>query len=199
VISKRIVYTRHDGGVSVCGPSAEIFRIMQCGGYWDAMPRGFVDRQIFLQTKGGIAPDHAARFARAVAFGGCSEAEVWDIVKDRDCARHGTLHEIQKTEDLPDRWFRNAWRRSRNGGPIGVGLEAARLIQWDRLTFAADEANKVRTRALRPLPPIEIDAYRSPIERANDTDELRRIWPDELARLSPPENAQRGAPHSHHQ
>lgn len=182
-MGRHIVYTRHrDGGVDVCTPTREIFQIMQCGGYWDWMPRGFVDQQVALQIEGGIAPDHAARFAKAVAFGGCSEAEVWDIIKDRDCARLGTLHEMQTTDELPDRWFRNAWYRSRNGGPIGIDLERARLIQWDRLLFASDEANKRRARALRPLPPIEIgDTYRSEIERVSDIDRLRKIWPEELA------------------
>lgn len=178
---RHIVYTRHDGGVDICTPTAEIFRIMQCGGYWDLMPRGFVDAQIERQITAGINPDHARRFALAVAFGGCSEAEVWDIIKDRDCARHGTGHVILDADEIPaDRWFRNAWRQGGNSGRIYVDLEAARLAHWDGLLRLTDEANKRRTRALRPLPPIEIDGLRAPVERASDADELRSIWPEGL-------------------
>ena len=178
---KRIVYTRHsDSGVDVCVPVPEIFRIMQCGGYWDRMPRGFVNRQIDLQIEGGIAPDHARRFAHAVAFGGCSEAEVWDIIKDRDCARHGTLHELIDTSDLPDRWFRDAWRRSPNGGPVVVSLPKARLIQWDKIFLATEEENKNRSRDLYGKKEFKLNklTWQRAIEAARDEDELRRIMPD---------------------
>lgn len=178
---KRIVYTRYsDGGVDVCTPAPEIFRIMQCGGYWDRMPRGFVDRQIELQIEGGVAPDHARRFAHAVAFGGCSEAEVWDIIKDRDCARHGTLHELMDTSELPDRWFRDAWRRSPNGGPVGVNIGIARLIQWQKIYEAVQEENKRRAWNLFGKRPIKLNKleYQAAIKRARDDEELRRIMPD---------------------
>lgn len=180
---KHIVYTRHsDAGVDVCTPTAEIFRIMQCGGYWDLMPRGFVERQIDLQMQSGIAPDHARRFAHAVAFGGCSEAEVWDIIKDRDCARHGTLHELIDTADLPDRWFRDAWSRSANGGPVVVNLEKARNVQWKRICHAVSEENKRRALDLFGLAPIRLRklTYQNAIRNARDDDELKRIWPEGL-------------------
>lgn len=176
---KRIVYTRHsDGGVDVCVPVPEIFRIMQCGGYWDDRPRGFVQRQIDLQIEGGIAPDHARRFAHAVAFGGCSEAEAWDIIKDRDCARHGTLHELIDTSELPDRWFRDAWKRSANGGPVGVDLEKARIIQWQKILAAVSQENKRRELDLFGLAPIKLPklTYQNAIRHARDDEELRRIW-----------------------
>lgn len=155
---------------------------MRHGGFWALMPPWFVDEQVHNQMKAGIREEHAARFAKAIYYGGVSEREAFEIIRDRDCAQHGTLHEVYDAKDIPDRWFRNAWRRSHNGGPIGIALEPARLAHWDRLTDAAEIANKARTRALRPLPPIDIDAFRAPIERARDIDELRRIWPDELHR-----------------
>lgn len=176
---RRIVYTRHsDGGVDVCIPSAEIFRIMQFGGYWDDRPRGFVQTQIERQIEGGIAPDHARRFAHAVAFGGCTEAEVYDIIRDRDCARHGTLHELIDASELPDRWFRDAWRRSPNGGPVGVDLDKARNVQWKRLCFAVNEENKRRALDLFGLAPIKLPklTYQNAIKHARDEDELRKVW-----------------------
>lgn len=182
-----IVYTRHDGGVSLCIPSKNIFDIMQNGGYWDDMPRGFVERQIELQIQAGIAPDHARRFAHAVAFGGCTQSEAWGIIKDRDCARHGTLHELVDASDLPpDRWFRDAWARSQNGGPIGVDLKKAKVIQWQKLADAIALENKKRELDLFGPPPIEIPrlTYQAAIKHARDHEELRQIWVPGLS--SPP-------------
>lgn len=189
---KHIVFNRHNGGVSVCTPSKEVLGQMLHGGFWAGKPKSFIDEQVRRQGLAGIREDHAARFAKAIYYGGVSEREAYEIIRDRDTARLGTLHELQDTEDLPsDRWFRDAWRRSHNGGPIGIALEPARLAHWGRLTDAAEIANKARTRALRPLPPINIDAFRAPIERARDTDELRQIWPDGLPVGIPPAIAAR--------
>lgn len=180
---KHIVFTRHDGGVSVCTPTKEVLGQMLNGGFWADKPRWFVDEQVHRQVKGGIREDHAARFAKAIYYGGVSEREAYEIIRDRDTARLGTLHELHDTEDLPaDRWFREAWRRSRNGGPIGIALEPARLAHWERLVMAAEDENRRRALALRPQAPIALDAYRAPVECAPDTDELRRIWPEGLIR-----------------
>lgn len=175
---KAIIYTRHDGGVSVCTPSPEIFRVMQCGGFWNDRPRGYVQTQIERQIASGINPDHARRFAHAVAFGGCSEAEVWEIIRDRDCSQHGNLHELIGVSDLPDRWFRDAWQRSHNGGPPSVNLEMARPIQWRRIVDAVSRENKRREYDLFGPPPIELNKieYQTAIRRARDDEELRKIW-----------------------
>lgn len=178
---QRIVYTRHDGGVTVNCPAPRIFAEMQRGA-WGHMPRGWVEYQVYMAIKDGRNPDGVKRFALAMVKGGVTEKDCWAIIRDRDTLHKGTLHELQDLADLPDRWFRNAWRRSHNGGPVGIDLERARLIQWERLVETTDEANKRRIRALRPLPPVSIDHLRAPIERASDTDELRRIWPEELPR-----------------
>lgn len=175
---KAIIYTRHEGGVAVCYPTGGALRLMQCGGFWDNQPHGFVSAQIERQIASGIAPDHARRFAHAVAFGGCSEAEAWDIIKDRDCARHGTLHELIDTSELPDRWFRDAWRRSSNGGPVGVDIEKARRVQWHRICAAVADENKKRELDLFGPPPIKLRklTYQNAIRHARDDEELRRIW-----------------------
>jgi hypothetical protein len=184
---KHIVFTRHDGGVSVCTPTREVLGQMLNGGFWADKPRWFVDEQVHRQVKAGIREDHAARFAKAIYYGGVSEREAYEIIRDRDTARLGTLHELHDTQDLPpDRWFRDAWRRSHNGGPIGIALEPARLAHWERLTDAVEIANKRRTLALRALPPIEIEPLRAPVEHARDIDELRRIWPEALPSQTTP-------------
>lgn len=177
-----ILYTRHDGGVTVTYPTREIFRVMQCGGFWNDKPSGYVQTQIERQISSGIDPDHARRFAHAVAFGGCSEAEVWEIIRDRDCGHLGTLHELIDVSELPDRWFRDAWRRSSNGGPPSVDLEKAKPIQWKRLLGAVSQENKRRELDLFGLPPIKLHkvTYQTAIKHARDADELRRVWPEEL-------------------
>ncbi len=181
-LNRAIVYNGFKGGVQVCHPSPQIFAIMSHGGWWDLAPHGFVEAQIERQISSGIDPDHAARFARAVAFGGVTEAETWDIVKDRDCARHGDMHEVQRLDELPDRWFRDAWSRSRNGGPIGVDLEKARPIQWRRLLDAVSQENKRREFDLFGPAPIRLRklTYQNAIKHARDDEELRCIWPKSL-------------------
>lgn len=152
------------------------------GGYWDDRPRGFVEAQIDRQIAAGIAADHARRFANAVAFGGCSEAETWEIIRDRDCVRHGILHELHGVDELPDRWFRNAWYRSSNGGPICINLEKARPIQWQRARAKVAAENKRREESFEPLPLIKPpwETLRGAMRHARDIDELRKVWPEGL-------------------
>lgn len=182
---KAIVFTRpqEEDRASVCRPSRDIFPIMQSGGLWKHAPRGFVQAQIERQIGAGIDPAHAARWAKAVAFGGLTEPEVWELVRDRDCARVGILHELQDDAELPDKWFRDAWARSANGGPIGVDLQKARPLQWQRARYAVAQENKRREESFEPLAQIVVpwETLRSAMRHARDEDELRRVWPEGLA------------------
>ena len=179
---RAIIYTRHDGGISVCHPTREIFQAMQNGGYWNDRPHGFVERQIERQIGSGISQDHARRFAHAVAFGGVTEPEAWEIIRDRDCARHGALHELIDSEELPDRWFRDAWSRSANGGPVSVNLTKAKPLQWRHIYRAIVEENKRRERDLFGKRALKLNkmTWQSAINNARDDEELRRIWPEGL-------------------
>jgi hypothetical protein len=170
-MNRRIVYSDRNNGVSICTPSDEVIAWMGCGGFWNNHPRGFMDVQIDRQISSGIHRDVARRFARAIQFGGCTTAEALEILRDRDC-RDGTAHEVWDVSDIPtDRWFRDAWRRSHNGGPISIDLEKARPIQWRRLKDAATERLKDLYQ-----PEINIEPLRGRILRARDAEELRRIW-----------------------
>lgn len=177
---RAILYTRHEGGVSLCYPSPDIFQIMQSGGYWSDRPSGFIEKQILRQVNDGINPDHAKRFAHAVAFGGCSEAEAWEIIRDRDCARHGTNHELVNTSELPDRWFRDAWVRGHNGGPIRIDTKLAAGIQWKKIQHATAIENGHRASDIFGKPEIKLskDKYRRLITMARDEEEIRVIWPE---------------------
>jgi hypothetical protein len=73
-------------------------------------------------------------------FGGLTTAEAYGVMRDRFCAHLGRGCELWDTEDVPtDRTYRNAWRRSHNGGPIVIDEEKARAIDEAR-AWAAYEA-----------------------------------------------------------
>lgn len=173
---KRIVYTRHDGGVSICAPAEDCLKWMSCGGYWKTMPRGFVDTQIERNIADGVAPDAARRFVRALAFGGRSEQEALAIIRDRDCTPHGTAIDLWDVDDIPgDRWFRDAWRRSHNGGPISVSLTEAKPLHWKQLRAVAKRMEDDFETSLQ-VSDIDWAKIRSKVLRARDVDELRTVW-----------------------
>lgn len=135
---KRIVYTRPDRGVSVCALSRTVLAYMTGGGgRWDAeiqhMPRGFLDRQIAAQARHGVGEWAAVRFVRAMQFGGLSTAEAYGVMRDRFCTHLGTGCELWDVADVPtDRTYRDAWRRSHNGGPIVIDPHKAMAIDERR-------------------------------------------------------------------
>lgn len=167
MIQKRIVYTRPDGGVSVCHPAAECMMWLSNGGYWAGQTRGWLERQEELQIAGGHSPSSVRRFMRAMQDGGCTTAEAYDIIRDRDCGHLGTGFELWEPHDLPDRWFRDAWVRSHNGGPIHIDLHKARRIQISKIT------NHGASRKLD----LDMIKWRSACRRASSVEDLRRIWP----------------------
>jgi hypothetical protein len=181
-MDKRIVYTRLDGGVSVCCPTDWIISVMcNGGGIWDHLPPGVMDRQIASMVGRGVNEDAAHRYAKAAMWGGCTTAEALEIIRDRDCAHLGTAIELWDKDDVPtDRWFRDAWRRSHNGGPISIDLAMARPIQWRHIRAKLIKENKNRDGDM--LNPIEIDAdlVKTKIRQARDEMELRQVWPEEL-------------------
>ena len=181
---KRIVYTRPDGGVSVCAPSHTALRFMTGGGgRWDGYPRGFLDRQIAKQSE-ECGERNAHRFVMAMQLGGCTDAEAYELMRDRFCAHHGTGIELCDVGDVPkDRWFRDAWVRSHNGGPIDISLPKAKGIQFRRIKQAVDIENSRRLSEMDLCDqPIALDwtAIRDGIRGAGDIGSLRRIWPKEL-------------------
>jgi hypothetical protein len=143
---KRIVYTRPDGGVSICAPSLTALAYMTGGGgRWDEdirhLPRGFLERQIAEQARHGVGEWAAARFVQAMQFGGLSTPEAYGVIRDRFCAHLGSGHELWDTADVPtDRTHRDAWRRSHNGGPILIDEAKARAIDEVRMWKAYEGA-----------------------------------------------------------
>lgn len=177
---KVILFTAHKKNICVTYPTREVFRGMQLGGYWSHFPHGFMDVQIERKIKDGISPEHATRYAKALTFGGVSEAEAWGIIKDHDCARHGFNHDLIDTDELPDAYWWDAWRRSDNGGPVYVDMMKAQVIQWHNIVVAVEEENKKRSRDLYGKKPIRLSklTWQRAIANARDADELRRVMPD---------------------
>jgi hypothetical protein len=198
-VTHRIICTAHDGNPVVVQPSQLAISYMTGGGGWydpwiKQNPRGFLDEMVRRKTchllqKGRPVPsqDEAWKLVNGLQFGGYSTSEAWDAIRGHDAARYGTQFEVVHVKDLPDRWFRDAWRRSHNGGPVTVDLEKARQTQWSRIRITAKIERSRREELLEPMPPVLVDwgAIRSAIKHARDEEELRRIWPHELKRILP--------------
>lgn len=178
---RTILTTEWRGGVRVTYPAAEMFDVMSSGGYWRDRPRGYLRTQIERQIEAGIDPDHARRFAYALEFGGLTTAEVYEVIRDRDCARHGKDHELINTIELPDRWFRDAWTRGHNGGPVWIHLETARVIQRAKIDTAVGRENSRRRGLRKRLYKLDELAIDAGIRNARDDEELRRVWPEQLS------------------
>lgn len=199
----RILYTRHDGGVSVCSPATEIMHLMEAGGGWyddKAHANGLHDKggrtvsaRMKFETDKKIAhgsnKSAATRLVKALAFGGCTTAEALDIIRLNDCAPHGVAFERKIADEIPsDRWFRDAWYRSMDGGPIRIDMKKARLIQAQRIERAYAKIN-------RPVPTnfssrfltdaglkidLDWDKLEMAIRAAKTPVELKAVWPEDL-------------------
>ena len=120
----------------------------------------------------------------AMQFGGCTDAEAYELMRDRFCAQHGSGIELWDVGDVPkDRWFRDAWVRSHNGGPIDISLTKAMGIQFRRIKMAVDRENGRRRADINlfdRLIAAGLVAIRDAIRRADDVASLRRVWPRDL-------------------
>jgi hypothetical protein len=168
---KHIIWTRPDGGVMVTVPSSNCIRWLETGGRWLGERVSFVDEQIERHIADGHMERVAVSWCRGLQNGGVARRDAIELIRDRDC-RGGVAHELIDPSDLTDRWFREAWRRSHNGGPIWLDVEACRVQQWGRIKALADaEAAKLRPREMN------LGALRDAILSADEPDDIRRIWP----------------------
>lgn len=182
-MNKLIAYLRHsDGRLILQRPVEDVFKAMTLGGIDWNKPKGFVEKQIKLQMKSGISKEHAEAFAKAIAFGGLTDAEAWEVFKNRDCFRFGHFFVLVDIEDLPEsRWFRNAWALNNNGA-VAVNLDKARNLQWMRIKTQVNEENKKRELDIFGSPEIKLDRVTlfNAIAKANSVHALEKIWPEEL-------------------
>lgn len=147
---QHIVTTAPGGRVLITTPSLTAMCFMTCGGgRWDdvipyELP-GFLELQIAEQATHGVGEHAARRFVEAMQEGGRSADEAYGIMLERFAAPLGTGHELWATEDLPtDRTYRDAWRRSANGGPILIDQRKVMEIDETRIArmWAAYEPAK---------------------------------------------------------
>lgn len=153
------------------------------GGRWDGFEPGFIETQIWRHAQNGVGTEIAKRFVHAMQFGGLTTNEVYGLMVDRFLRRDGLLFDLIDESDLPDRWFRNAWARSSNGGPVTINLAKARQIQWAKARHAVDTENARRRLSFEPVPEITPawETLRLAMRNARDDEELRRVWPDGVA------------------
>lgn len=82
----------------------------------------------------GVKPQAAYRYARMMVTGGCSRREAIEIIAQRDCGHLGQAIEIVDIDEIPkDRTYRDAWRRSTNGGPVYIDEDRAQAIDERRM------------------------------------------------------------------
>lgn len=178
------IYTRVDGGVTECYPDPNCIEAMRMGGWWDQYPEHVVKDQVRRQMEDGISRHAAQRFFDALGDGGLSHMEAVDTILQRDCAHLGYGLEQWHISQLPkDQWFRDAWTRSHNGGPISISLKKARQVQFRhirRALRAKERRLRASVYAVDDSVSIDLDAIRKSILHAEDVEELRAIWPEEL-------------------
>lgn len=179
----QVLFTRFDRGVSTCRPDPHCMQAMMVGGWWDQYPVRTIREQIPRQLEAGVKPWAARRFFEALGDGGVDLLEAFWIIANRDCAHLGEALVLCNDEELPDEWFRDAWRRSLNGGPVSIDLEAAKRVQFSRVRGALLQENKRRERDFAERPAIQLDMthLRRRIRDAECPETLKQIWPEELA------------------
>lgn len=160
-------------------PAPRAFRARTNGGGLMSFYGTTIAREVEKAEQDGRDADLAREWATAGEYGGLTDAECWDLFR-RWCLPAGALAvDLIDVADLPgDRWFRNAWRRSPNGGPIWIDLERARPVQRWRIAGAVVEENARRTRSLTAPLAADFDALRQATETASSLEELRAIWPE---------------------
>lgn len=193
-MDRRIVATGFDGGVRVTDPAKEIHAVMTRGGGWFDRNEMTIQRamkyEIDKQVNNGRDPRVVKRHIHALAFGGMTDAEFFELIRDRDAAPFGTGCELWHVDELPtDRWFRHAWRRSPNGGPISIDLEKAKLIQIEMIDKRINQMNRREEGALMKfmVPQVKklrfnLRAMARKIGEARDEYEVRSVWPDAFVR-----------------
>lgn len=147
-----------------------------------------MDRQIANFVRGGAAESVARRWVAVMAFGGLTSAEYFGLLRDKDVPTDGASPELWGVEEISsDRWFRNAWRRSPNGGPIWIDLDAARACQMGHIMKAARRHN--RNEMTKPergemwghngpeIIELEPQRWQRAVQAARSLEELRSIWP----------------------
>lgn len=179
-----IVSTRPDGGVTITHPTQETMAFLTNGG----APVGYygrnLDRDWEIQkfVNAGLRESVAAKWIDALISGGRTDAEAYELIRDKDTKPDWSGHELWDRNELPDRWFRDGWARSHNGGPISIHLGRAKAIQLRHIKNAVAEENNALMQDLDcELIELDFERIRRSIMIASDENQLRSVWPMELS------------------
>lgn len=165
--------------MTVTLPAARAFKARTQGGGLMTFYGTTVAREVEKAEQDGRDCDLAREWAEAGEYGGLTNAECWDLFRRWCLPADALAVDLVDASDLPDRWFRNAWGRSHNGGPIVVRLDKARAIQRQKISDAVSAENARRQRLWLPALSLDYGEMALAIDRARDAAELRSVWPRE--------------------
>ena len=143
---ERIITTLPNGGVAVTCPAEGAILCLQHGTTgpwhpWFGRPWWFAHVQWARMVRRGVKAKAAWRYCQTMMTGGASRREAIEIIAGRDCGHLGTALEIVDVSELPDdRTYRDAWRRSQNGGPVWIDEKAQAAIEEERTWRAYERA-----------------------------------------------------------
>lgn len=177
-----ILHTRPDGGVTYTMPSPDAMRALTQGGFPLWTVGTCYEQEMAKVEEQGLPVAIWSRWYRAYERGGLTDAEAYALIRDKDVPACDSAAELIDWSDLPDQWFRDAWRRGHNGGPISIDLEAARNVQLDHIAAALSLANVNWWRDRDEPRSVDWPALRRAVRRAACPDAVREIWPAGLAR-----------------
>jgi hypothetical protein len=145
MIRLRVVCTLPDGRVAILVPAPDFIEECRVGIVAARAARGYAQAPVDVTYEAGklcadeswrpdVSPDLREALARArfavLNGGGLSEREAVELIAACDAPAFSTAREIVDVSEIPsDRTYREAWRRSPNGGPIWIDQDAARAIR----------------------------------------------------------------------
>jgi hypothetical protein len=161
-----ILCTKEDGGVAVIWPTHYAYARTTGGGLQLPYPR-----QICIDNlvRNGRRPSFAKRWVDSALSGGMTDAEFYAAIIEKDMPKNWSAPELIDLAPK-DRWFRDAWQRSHNGGPISIDLHRAKRVQAAHVRAACKSTDPL-SEDLDPFPFIHR------IKLARDLAELRSIHP----------------------
>lgn len=201
IVRKVFLATRRsDGGVAVIVPVPSALRELTSGGRPWLGARRQVEIENFV--RGGMPEETAARWIDALIAGNATTAEAYEHILMRSREPDQAAIDLVDIAEVPalrdpagNRWCRNAWRRSMNGGPVYIDIQRAIELEQKRLVRAraaalkqceADEAEALiggdmsrlgrRERILQ----IDLAALGQRMRAARSEAELQALWPAEI-------------------
>jgi hypothetical protein len=195
--TKQIIYQRPGGEIAIGMIGKDEFTAITLHG--GLIRPEDVDWETQKQMLGGIPVNVALRWARALAFGGLTEAAALALVAERDRPKDtiSTLVVEHMEVARQDRYFRNAWECSQTG-TMNCNMTKARVWHMNRIRDVRNvelvKLDLLSLRALETGNTVERDRINRLKQVLRDipqtfdltpfatTAELKAAWPAELPR-----------------